>query len=254
MASTEREPSPKRTSTADSPLNTKQRQNQDPYIAKPPGTRFPILTRSASISRLNKLYRCPETPPPEVHFDREQSFVLDCKAVSNISNDYSTANPKLGSVIPPYNSQIDQHTESYFKFFGVPKTLEKTGQAAAQESIAGRVHDRFHTSGHGFRYLSLRNKSGSGHSLEDVRGHDLFLSDPKPITNYNGLFGYRRNTPSLRRQPAIGTTTIEQRGIVPFGRFSVIGCGKSYSFNCQCKFDRPCRCHNQNKLCSCVKA
>jgi len=28
-----------------------------------------------------------------------------------------------------------------------------------------------------------------GHSIEQVRGHELFLSDPKPIVNYNGLFG-----------------------------------------------------------------
>jgi hypothetical protein len=25
--------------------------------------------------------------------------------------------------------------------------------------------------------------------LEEVRGHELFLSDPKPVINYNGLFG-----------------------------------------------------------------
>ena len=28
-----------------------------------------------------------------------------------------------------------------------------------------------------------------GHSIEQIRGHELFLSDPKPIVNYNGLFG-----------------------------------------------------------------
>jgi hypothetical protein len=28
-----------------------------------------------------------------------------------------------------------------------------------------------------------------GHSIEEVRGHELFLSDPKPVINYNGLFG-----------------------------------------------------------------
>jgi hypothetical protein len=66
--------------------------------------------------------------------------------------------------------------------------------------------------------------------------------------------GYRRNNPSLRRQPTIGTTTIGQQRIVPFGRFSMIGCGKPYAFHCRCKFDQPCRCHNQNKLCPCIKA
>lgn len=28
-----------------------------------------------------------------------------------------------------------------------------------------------------------------GHSIEQVRGHELFLSDPKPVINYNGFFG-----------------------------------------------------------------
>jgi len=28
-----------------------------------------------------------------------------------------------------------------------------------------------------------------GHSIEEIRGHELFLSDPKPVINYNGLFG-----------------------------------------------------------------
>jgi hypothetical protein len=66
--------------------------------------------------------------------------------------------------------------------------------------------------------------------------------------------GYRRNNPSLRRQPSIGLTTIGIQEIIPFGRFSAIGCGKPYALHCRCKFDQPCRCHNQNKLCPCVKA
>lgn len=86
------------------------------------------LARSASFARSNKLYRCPPTPPPDVLYDREKSFVLDCKAVSNISIDYSRANPKLGSVIPPYNAQKDYHVDNYFNFFGVRGTLKKTGQ------------------------------------------------------------------------------------------------------------------------------
>lgn len=28
-----------------------------------------------------------------------------------------------------------------------------------------------------------------GHSIEEIRGHELFLSNPEPVTNYNGLFG-----------------------------------------------------------------
>jgi hypothetical protein len=38
--------------------------------------------------------------------------------------------------------------------------------------------------------------------------------------------GYRRNTPSLRRQPTIGTKTVDTKGIIPLGRFSIVGCGK----------------------------
>lgn len=91
------------------------------------------LKRSASVSRINKLYRCPPTPPPDVQFDREKSFILDCQAVSNISNDYSRANPKLGSVIPPYDAQKDYHVDNYFNFFGVRGTLKKTGQVIGQK-------------------------------------------------------------------------------------------------------------------------
>lgn len=75
------------------------------------------------------------------------------------------------------------------------------------------------------------------------------------LTNkHKFTIGYRRNNPSLRRQPTIGTKQMDIDNIVPFGRFSVIGCGKPYAFHCRCKFDQPCRCHNQNKLCPCVKA
>ena len=84
--------------------------------------------RSSGRSRYNKIYRGPPTPPPEVLYNREQCFILDCKAVANISNDYSTANPKLGSAIPPYVAQFDSGVDSYFDFFGVKKTLRKTGQ------------------------------------------------------------------------------------------------------------------------------
>lgn len=85
-------------------------------------------SKSATSKRHNKLYRTPPTPPPEQQLRTERGFVLDCNAVSSISTDYSKANPKLGPVIPPYNSQKDNHVENYFKFQGVDKTLEKTGQ------------------------------------------------------------------------------------------------------------------------------
>jgi hypothetical protein len=58
------------------------------------GSPFGSQTRPKSLYRHNKIYRGPPTPPPEVQFDRERSFILDCKAVSNISTDYSTANVK----------------------------------------------------------------------------------------------------------------------------------------------------------------
>lgn len=78
--------------------------------------------------RENKIYRTPSTPPPDVQLEKEKGFVLDCSAVSSISTDYSKTNPKLGPVIPPYNSQKDKHVDEYFEFIGVNETLEKTGQ------------------------------------------------------------------------------------------------------------------------------
>ncbi|CAF0852916.1 unnamed protein product [Adineta steineri] len=239
------------TANTDQKDDTRTNKPQRRHSARSNLSTAPARTRTAS-TRHNKLYRAPPTPPPEVQFEREKSFILDCKAVSHISNDYSPANPKYGSVIPPYNSRYDQHTDNYFKFFGLKSTLKKTGQHEDHESIPGHIQDRFYATGHGFRYISRRNTNGAGHSIDEVRGHDLFLSDPKPVVNYHGLFGYRRNTPSLRRQPTIGTKTIDIKGIVPYGRFSVVCCGQPYAYNCQCKFDQPCRCHNQEQFCRCI--
>lgn len=84
--------------------------------------------RKKSAKRHNKLYRTPPTPPPVELMKEERGFVLDCNAVSSISSDFSKANPKLGPVIPPYNAQKDSHVTNYFRFQGVDKTLEKTGQ------------------------------------------------------------------------------------------------------------------------------
>jgi hypothetical protein len=88
----------------------------------------PTTPRLTSLRRHNKLYRCPPTPSSEVQYDRERCFILDCRAVSNISKDYTTANPKLGSVIPPYIAQFDSHTNPYFASFAVKDALKKTGQ------------------------------------------------------------------------------------------------------------------------------
>lgn len=120
MPNSQPEQTSKRSRTADARSIRSQSQSFNEQKLRSP--------RPRSLNRSNKLYRTPRTPPPEIQFDREQSFILDCKAVSNISNDYSTANPKLGSVIPPYDSQLDPHTQSYYQFFGVPRTLARAGQ------------------------------------------------------------------------------------------------------------------------------
>ncbi|XP_025080607.1 uncharacterized protein C17orf98-like [Pomacea canaliculata] len=152
--------------------------------------------------RQNKIYRTPPTPPPGELRVKEKSFVLDCKATSSISCDYSKVNPKLGPVIPPYNSQRDKHVDQYFTFYGVDRTLNKTGQDNGGSSIDGPVMDAFYTHGAGFQYLSLRNKVGAGHSHETINGHAQFMQGVKPVTSYNGRYGFRRNTPWLRQLPS----------------------------------------------------
>lgn len=100
-------------------------------------------SKSSASKRHNKLYRAPPTPPPDELLKEEKGFVLDCNAVSSISLDYSKANPKLGPVIPPYNSQKDGHVDNYFQFHGVDRTLRKTGQVCVLiffSNIAGRYN------------------------------------------------------------------------------------------------------------------
>ena len=80
--------------------------------------------------RENKIYRTPPTPPPEKLAALEQGFVTDNIAVASISGDYSKTNPKLGPVIPPFNSQKCRYSREYFKFHGVDRTLRKTGQVS----------------------------------------------------------------------------------------------------------------------------
>ena len=120
-------PSPTRSKTADSAVKPHRKQSSDSR-ARTPRSPFVPSTHATKLYRHNKLYRCPPTPPPEAQFERERSFVLDCHAVSNISKDYSTANPKLGSAIPPYIAQHHEAVDSYFNFFGVHETLKKTNQ------------------------------------------------------------------------------------------------------------------------------
>jgi len=123
-----REHSLKRSKTADSSSNKNRKKSADLRPTTPRSPYVPLTRATTSLYRHNKLYRCPPTPPPDVQFDREKSFVLDCTAVSNISKDYSTANPKLGSAIPPYIAQNDSGANHYFDFFGVKSTLENSGQ------------------------------------------------------------------------------------------------------------------------------
>ncbi|XP_019630109.1 PREDICTED: uncharacterized protein LOC109474278 [Branchiostoma belcheri] len=132
----------------------------------------------------------------------EQGFVLDSIAVSNISKDYSKAQPKLGPAIPPYNSQKDKNADSYFKFQWAPTVLKRSKQDKGGTSIEGPVIDRFHTYGGGHQYLSKRNQFGAGHSRELVDGHAQFMSDVKAMNGYHGPFGFRRNTPELRTRPS----------------------------------------------------
>ncbi|XP_056375261.1 uncharacterized protein C17orf98 homolog [Hyla sarda] len=133
---------------------------------------------------------------------REKRFVLDCVAVESVSKDYSVSLPKLGSVIPPYNAQKDRHVRNYFHSRPVPPLLRSTGQASGGTSTLGPLADRFQHNGAASLYLLTRNNSGSGHSAEHIRGHGLFLSSIKPVIGYNGFYGYRRTTPSLRRMPS----------------------------------------------------
>ncbi|KAL8564659.1 hypothetical protein ACOMHN_004153 [Nucella lapillus] len=158
--------------------------------------------RGSKNSRTNKIYRTPPTPPPEVLRTKEKSFVLDCRATSCISADYSKANPKLGPVIPPYNAQKDSQVDPYFKFYGVKRTLKRNGQGGGGHSMEGPVMDAFFSRGAGFQYLSLRNQFGAGQSRDVIDGHAQFMEGVRPVTSYNGRYGFRRNTPWLRKTPS----------------------------------------------------
>ncbi|XP_063726452.1 sperm microtubule associated protein 1-like [Symsagittifera roscoffensis] len=157
-------------------------------------------------------YRRQYVPPGRTEEDqnnRERGFVLDCIALSQISNDYSKANPKLGPAIPPYNSQKDPSVRRYFQYHDIEKVLLGSHQRIEGnveylgESIAGKSVDNFHEKGLGFRYLSLRNKNGMGHSTDSYTGHSAFMSDVKDVPGFNGQFGFRRNTPWLRQYPSV---------------------------------------------------
>ncbi|KAK3106036.1 hypothetical protein FSP39_011456 [Pinctada imbricata] len=158
---------------------------------------FRVRSRS-----LNKIYRAPPTPTGITAIEREKGFILDCHALSSISREHAKSNPKTGDGIPPYNAQKDGLTYRYWKFPDVDKTLRKTGQNRGGTSIQGPVIDFIHEKGNGSQYLNLRNRSGAGHSEELTDGHAQYLSGLKPIIGYHGYYGYRRNTPCLRKFPS----------------------------------------------------
>ncbi|XP_022086463.1 uncharacterized protein C17orf98-like [Acanthaster planci] len=168
-----------------------------------------VGNKSAKKSPRNKPAKSPRGPPELTHeelAEKEKNFLLDCIAVDSIAKDYSHCQPKLGPAIPPYNSQKDKHVKVYFAREQVDETLRKTKQDKGGCSIDGPVIDRFIESGAGYRYLHARNaapgSAKAGHSTEQVNGHGQFLSDAKPIFGFNGEYGYRRNTPWLRKMPS----------------------------------------------------
>ncbi|KAG9474062.1 sperm microtubule associated protein 1 [Eleutherodactylus coqui] len=67
-------------------------------------------------------------------------------------------------------------------------------------SANGWIVDYNNIFGREQRYLYERNLSGAGYSLTLNTGHSSFLSNVHPPVGYNGRFGYRRNTPSLRNK------------------------------------------------------
>ena len=141
---------------------------------------------------------------PEEKVKREKRFTLDCVALGTLSTDTPNASsPKLASAIPPYNAQKDKIVRAYFQRPVTKLTLKKTGQYGGGDSINGKQADFFNEKGHLGKYISQRNASGAGYSTLEVAGHELFMSNPKPVIGYNGPAGYRRNTPNLRYKPSV---------------------------------------------------
>ncbi|XP_078079086.1 sperm microtubule associated protein 1-like [Mustelus asterias] len=166
-------------------------------------------------------------------FRKERGFILDGVAVDSNARGYGKINPKLCDAIPPYNAQTDPYTRFNFHSREMRKLLKRTDQMlnillyvklnhVHQEahilcyfcwpevgmdqggtSNSGWLVDYFYKYGPAQRYLAKRNVSGAGHSRDHIVGHRGFLSELKPMNGYNGRFGFRRNTPSLRQNPSI---------------------------------------------------
>uniref|UniRef100_A0A8C7L757 Uncharacterized protein n=1 Tax=Oncorhynchus kisutch TaxID=8019 RepID=A0A8C7L757_ONCKI len=119
---------------------------------------------------------------------REQKFVLDCIAVSSVALGYEHMRPRLWSVLPGYDARNDPHAARYTTTPSVQRVPKKT------TPVTG--------------ILSLHR---TGHSREQVSNHSGLMSDIKPLIGYNGQFGFRRNTPNLRRNPSsFGEVTMFQ--------------------------------------------
>ncbi|XP_078385269.1 sperm microtubule associated protein 1-like [Cetorhinus maximus] len=147
--------------------------------------------------------------PPEAccldydYFKRERGFILDGVAVDSNAKGYGKVNPKLCDVIPPYNAQADPQTKLNFHSREMKKLLKRTNQDHGGTSSSGWLVDYFYKYGPAQRYLTKRNVYGAGHSRDQIVGHRGFLANLKPMDGYNGRFGFRRNTPSLRQKPSI---------------------------------------------------
>ncbi|XP_072928010.1 sperm microtubule associated protein 1-like [Hemitrygon akajei] len=137
------------------------------------------------------------------YFKRERGFILDCVAVSSSSLMYGKINPKMCDTIPPYNAQNDPYCKNALETKFMRKLLKRTDQDRGGTSNNGWLVDYFYKNGPAQKYLTSRNVYGAGHSCDQVIGHRGYLSDIKPIVGYNGRFGYRRNTPSLREKPSV---------------------------------------------------
>ncbi|XP_028660245.2 uncharacterized protein C17orf98-like [Erpetoichthys calabaricus] len=173
---------------------------------------FCFASRRASVQcgAMAARSRFAPVPDPARLKLREQTFILDCVAVGSIAEDFSRSLPKLGSVIPPYNAQADRHAIGYFSSKPVPTVLRRTGQSKGGTSILGPLADRFNHHGAACLYLRKRNaEGGTGYSSEVRDGHGHFLASLRPVFGYNGLYGFRRNTPTLRRLPSpFGTSQL----------------------------------------------
>ncbi|CAH8493556.1 unnamed protein product [Schistosoma turkestanicum] len=119
---------------------------------------------------LKKMHSSHNNDPIRLEMLKRQ-FILDCIAVRKICDDYSKANPKYGSVIPPYNGQLDPYAKSYFESLNIQKLLKKTGQAPPGTSIEGELADRFILNSAPADYIRRRNQHGCGYSKETWNGH-----------------------------------------------------------------------------------